>query len=120
MEPQVSSRCDICGDVYPVEAGEAGYYCPVCLDCYPPALIKATCDPFDYAVKVRDIGVLEFEHASIHGEWATIYPHGGTFNRPFHDQRYGHELQSLPYNMDRGLEIRVNDIIWIADAPNGS
>ena len=78
---------------------------------WPPALAKAAYDPFDYALKLRNGDVIFFERAdeSWSDEWAIIYPH---------DIHGSTNTVNLGY--DRGLDIRIADIVWACDAPFGS
>jgi hypothetical protein len=80
---------------------------------YPPALVKSCDDPFDYALGLRNGSVVRFERATPIGRhW--VHLDGVTEYHP-HDQ-----AQALDYNFERGLDVRVADICWIADAPQGS
>jgi hypothetical protein len=83
-------------------------------------LIKAVDDPFDYAVKLKDGSLIFFEYAVPCGrdkEWALLV---------LNDMHQGSNayLQSVNYRIgagkDRGLEVRVSEIVWAADAPYGS
>lgn len=85
---------------------------------YPPALLKACYDPFDYALKLRTGEVIRFHEATIHGEYATLAA-DGTFN----PTRMGMEnpnCERLAYPCPRGVDVRIADIVWCADAPEGS
>ena len=88
---------------------------------WPPALIKAVNDPFDYALRLKDGSLIFFEYAIPCGknnEWASLYFQDihswsevwrGSFNHTFAVGGYA-----------RGLEVRVSEIVWAADAPFGS
>ena len=87
---------------------------------WPEVLIKAVDDPFDYAVKLKDGSLIFFEYAIPRGsgnEWVHLV---------LNDLHQGSNAyqQSLNYRLgvgkDRGLEVRVSEIIWAADAPYGS
>jgi hypothetical protein len=88
---------------------------------WPPALIKAVNDPFDYALRLKDGTLIFFEYAvpcGKHNEWALLR---------FQDIHRGSEVWEFSFNQrfkiggnDRGLEIRVSEIMWAADAPFGS
>jgi hypothetical protein len=87
---------------------------------WPEVLIKAVDDPFDYAVKLKDGSLIFFEYAVPCGrdkEWALLV---------LNDMHQGSNayLQSVNYRIgagkDRGLEVRVSEIVWAADAPYGS
>ena len=75
------------------------------------ALAKACYDPFDYALKLRTGEVIRFESARlISPEWIHIEL------RP-EDQIVE---KRVPYIADRGIDIRIADIVWVMDAPMGS
>jgi hypothetical protein len=78
----------------------------------PPALIKAHWDnPFDYALKLRSGEIIRFSGCVIHQSgWVTLQ----------FEETYGEQIKELPFSFDRGMEIRISDIVWCADAPNGS
>jgi hypothetical protein len=76
------------------------------------ALAKACSDPFDYALKLRTGEVIRFVEARI------ISP--GWINLdvvPAHRDRAGN---NLPYPAGRGVDVRIADIVWVMDAPEGS
>jgi hypothetical protein len=77
---------------------------------YPPALQKACVDPFDYALKLRTGEIWTFESAkAVSREWVCIVD--------FHENSGG---QKPPFPFVRGVDVRVADIVWVADAPRGS
>jgi hypothetical protein len=88
---------------------------------WPPALIKSTYDPFDYALGLKNGTVIYFEYATAFGhnhEWAVLH---------FQDIHSGSQVYETSFNHthriggnDRGLEVRVSEILWAADAPYGS
>lgn len=88
---------------------------------WPPALIKAVNDPFDYALKLKDGSLIFFEYVVPIGrgnEWVSIY---------FQDIHKGGDVWEWSFNHrfriggnDRGLQVRVSEIVWVADAPYGS
>ena len=84
--------------------------CEVCLERIPPSLIKACGDPFDYALKLRTGEIIFFESASIHGKFATL--------KIVDDPSTGQRTTPMPF--PRGLDVRLSDIVWCADAPYGS
>jgi hypothetical protein len=72
-------------------------------------LRKACNDSFQYALQLRDGTVFEFEEADpIDDEWVRI---SGISMAPntFHK-----------FTFARGLDVRVSEIVWVADAPHGS
>lgn len=88
---------------------------------WPPALAKATYDPFDYAVGLKDGTVIFFEHATSCGgnhEWVLL-KFQDMHDRTAAYQRSFNKTHGVGGN-DRGLEVRVSEIVWAADAPYGS
>lgn len=104
---------------------------------WPPSLQKATCDPFTYAAYIRHVGVVTFEEAElvfvcdwleedpdpdmrVNEEWVHLNA------VEFTDQPSGFQGGRLPtegsmsFTFDRGLDVRVSDLVWVADAPWGS
>lgn len=83
---------------------------------WPPALAKATVDPFFYAVGLRGGAIIHFESAELidddHTEWVSL--RGCPENLRL-ELDHGHDM-----TFERGLEVRVADILWAADAPYGS
>lgn len=89
---------------------------------WPYALIKATQDEFDYALALKTGEVFFFRHARAQEclKWATIFPH-----KDFHDLQDLRSAFDLRANIvgigkDRGLEINIDNIAWVTDAPFGS
>jgi hypothetical protein len=75
------------------------------------ALAKSCLDyPFDYALKLRTGEVIAFAGAKILSpEWMCVEV------KPPNEQRF-----TLPYPAPRGMDIRISDIVWVMDAPEGS
>ena len=82
--------------------------CDKCRKVYPPALLKANSDPFDYAAYVQGLGIVEFHELRIFGDWVSLQTQ---------DDR---EFEGLPYPFPRGIDVPISSILWIADAPSGS
>jgi hypothetical protein len=76
---------------------------------YPPSLIKACQDPFYYVLGLRDGQVFLFSEACPNGEWVWLKV----------DFWMAPEEASI-YPFERGVDVRVADIVWCADAPWGS
>ena len=79
---------------------------------WPPALIKAREDNWDYAMGLMDGSVLLFSQATPHagGQWVhleEIRPRSGP-------------IAAVEINWDRGMDIRLAEIAWVSDAPFGS
>lgn len=103
---------------YETQKEAARLLIPLCEDCarkMPYALIKALYDPFDYVLKLRTGEIIRFHTAEIHGEWVILFSEGGSAtNERNNFSRY------LPFSCPRGVEVRISDIVWCADAPDGS
>lgn len=81
---------------------------------WPPALAKASCDPFFYAAFVEDLGVVIFTDAEhVSPGWVRLMP-----AEPDHYD--SSDIERLPFAFDRGVEVRLSSIKWVADAPWGS
>jgi hypothetical protein len=76
----------------------------------PYALAKALYDSFDYAVGLRNGTIIRFRSAKLTpGEdWVFL-------SDIMRDQH-----QTIEYCFERGLYVRLSDISWVADAPEGS
>ena len=114
---EIYSECCFCGKRYK-HVKHAGllveHACPKCAAKIPQSLIKACFDPFFYALGLTSGKVIEFVEADIWGEWVTLRgwsdDHGDNpFEKPF-----------CGYMFHRGIDIRLDSIVWCADAPNGS
>ena len=72
------------------------------------ALQKACDDEFMYALKLRSGDVIEFASATILTGGIWIHLNGVVTNK------------NQPFLADRGMDVRISDIIWVMDAPHGS
>ena len=73
------------------------------------ALVKACMDPFDYALKLRTGEVIGFSKAKVmNRDWIHVSIKTDTVKNPF------------GVSVSRGMDIRISDIVWVMDAPNGS
>ena len=81
---------------------------------YPPSLLKATDDTFDYALKLTTGEIIRFSQATLHGDYVTLLPAGG-WNGPGFDPPFQGHL-----TCPRGVDVRLDQIVWCADAPEGS
>ena len=80
---------------------------------WPPDLIKANSDdPFDYALQLRTGTIIRFTGASPYGQKWVLLSGVDAIEQP--------PGFSLPYPVPRGLSVRLSDIVWVADAPEGS
>ena len=111
-----AKQCSSCGKLFYIgDQFASDIVCGCCAKKYPPSLLKACCDPFDYALGLRDGKVLFFNKASINGEWVFIHLNWDGDN---HQEHFNPEIFGYP--MCRGIDIRLDQIIWCADAPTGS
>ena len=77
-----------------------------------PSLAKACEDPFDYALRLRTGEVIRFSSAVfLNDEWVYLNL------MPMSQQP---EENRITYKADRGVDVRISDIVWVMDAPNGS
>lgn len=77
------------------------------------ALAKACMDDcFDYALKLRSGEVIRFTGARL------ISP--GWIHLDVSDKEFQPKINRLPYKADRGVDVRISDIVWVMDAPQGS
>lgn len=84
----------------------------------PAALQKACVDYFDYLAVLRDGTVIRFHEASVCNEFVSLRWDGSL------QDGFG-ILQSLnpilgQFSFDRGVDVRLSEIVLVADAPNGS
>jgi hypothetical protein len=76
---------------------------------WPEALVKALYDYFDYAARVRGLGVVRFREAEDLGHgWVRLKDLFWTDDDP--------ASAGLPYSFERGVDVRVSDVMWCADA----
>ena len=85
--------------------------CPECKAQYPPSLLKAVLDPFDYALGLKNGAVIRFGSAVLNGAFVTLTRNGLSPE---------HMSDEIGYILDRGIDVRVSEILWCADAPDGS
>ncbi|GEM_PF-6476477 len=75
---------------------------------WPDALIKACHDPFEYELQLRTGTVVRFVEARpINRDWVHI---------EVGDRDQKCELSRF----ERGIDVRLSDIVYVADAPDGS
>jgi hypothetical protein len=76
------------------------------------ALAKACSDNFDYALKLRTGEVIRFSEARLISS--------GWIHLDVMEPDCQPAGPSLPYPADRGVDVRIADIVWVMDAPEGS
>ena len=78
---------------------------------WPPALVKATADPFEYTAGVTGLGTLMFESAEyVSPQWVRLVN-----ARFFSAGKPAYGSPSLCNHWQRGVEVRVSAIKWVAD-----
>ena len=100
-------RCTICGDLVPAGMPVS---CRRCRRRYPWPLLKAMYDPFDYALGLANGLIIRFSECVIEGPWITLRLSG--------EQPAG--SPPLPFPCARGVTLHLDQILWVADAPEGS
>jgi hypothetical protein len=79
---------------------------------YPPSLAKATVDnPFDYVCQLRTGELIRFDGAEPHGAFVRLRGGRGAENDG---------VTGLKHGCPRGVDVRLSEIVWCADAPDGS
>lgn len=109
-------NCVVCNEA--LESGESEFGVEACTECsriYPPSLIKACFDEFDYALGLKDGRILRISHAKVYGDWVRVW--GQEY---VGDEHCFEKDKEFPFSCPRGLDIKFDDIVWFADAPDGS
>lgn len=84
---------------------------------WPPALAKATVDPFMYAIGLRGGLVITFRSATdLDNGFVAL--HGIGFENVSDESVFA--VGGHAFRPERGLEVRVHDVVWALDAPFGS
>ena len=87
---------------------------------WPSALIKATEDPFDYALLLKSGQSLYFSEATvINREWVHL-EFNSTRPDPVAQHKGWKDIRGHLPCFERGVDVRVSEIVWVADAPFGS
>lgn len=82
---------------------------------YPPALAKACVDEFDYTARLEDGTLVHFRSASaISREWVALAAEAVLPATP----NGSRHTRSPSYH--RGLDVRVDRIVWVGDSIFGS
>ncbi len=103
-----------------MEAGVA-HVCRPCALTVPSSLIKAAIDhPFDYALGLRSGHVIRFDGCQFHGQWVTVTLLDPNLEDWNVSKGIMGPVLGTPYTFDRGIDVRLDEIVWCADAPQGS
>jgi len=93
----------------------------------PASLLKATGDDFSYVLGTRDGRIIHFAYAQIQEgrKWVRVSGHihwrtHPTTGEDYQDDYDPIEMSGVDHGFPRGLDIRISDIVWCADAPDGS
>jgi hypothetical protein len=86
------------------------YSCLGCgVICYPPALLRAAMDRFDYVLGLANGQVIRFEQAVIHDDYVTLQNASGckrgTGVASYYESDFAH---ALPYPCPRGVDVRLS------------
>jgi transcriptional regulator with XRE-family HTH domain len=81
---------------------------------WPWALEKATCDPFNYALGLRNGAVITFTEATLTAAGWVLIAEPKILAGP------GASVYERSFTFERGMEVRVDEIAWVVDAPWGS
>ena len=98
-------ECEVCKCL---TTKELPMFCQTCVDKYGNTMLKAVVDPFCYAFGLKSGMVLWVETIAINKDW--VY-----FPKPESDFS-----TKLTFPFERGLQVRLDEIAWVADAPRGS
>src|SRR5438552_17299966 len=83
----------------------------------PLVLIKAMSQASSYALGLKDGTVFAFTEASIHRQWVSLK---GVRSHTVPPLRRGKERSEAYCVFDKGVEVRLDAIVWVADSPWGS
>ena len=81
---------------------------------YPHALLKAASDTFEYAARLATGELVFFESATIEGEWVHLELSSPSLIPPEDD------VPKFPVPRPRGVDVKIDSIVWCVDAPFGS
>ena len=82
----------------------------------PPSLTKAFYDHFEYVLKLRSGEIIYFSDArKLRDGWIEL-----TLSTMRDTYRGKVVESSLPFPAERGIDVRLSEILWCADAPFGS
>ena len=86
----------------------------------PRALAKSCVDPFDYLLKLRTGELFQYQSCEISHDckWAHLTQANLMAALGPNSSRCTPDEHSPPF--ERGVDIRIDDIVWVADAAWGS
>lgn len=103
-------QCFFCKNWTPTHPDQEWVVCRACAQGIPAALQKAAVDYFDYALGLETGEVIFFHQATVNGRWVHLDV-GDAASINGCDNRFPFE---------RGVDVRLDRIVWVADAPFGS
>lgn len=115
--PETKEGCMQCGEPTTTEAAW-GNWCDWCLAKYGHHLLKSTIDEFEYAIRLVSGDLIYYNQATIAGDWVTIEAENIVPRKGFLSVSEAPPTANPP--LERGLQIRLDAIAWVADAPFGS
>ena len=79
---------------------------------WPESLVKSISDPFDYELRLSTGERIRFESCAPNSnrEWVSIYGIKEMNGKPLESSQ----------RFQRGIDLRVKEIVWCVDAPHGS
>ena len=77
-----------------------------------PALVRSCIDPFDYSLRLKSGEAIRYEYATWHENgWLTLHGIEIQEDMPLENQ--------LPFLAMCGVDVRLEDILWVMDSPSG-
>jgi hypothetical protein len=107
--------CEACR---PTSGATADEICAACAARIPAELIKSSLDNFQYAVRLRTGETICFSQARISGDW--VHLSEAVISPPVEIPECTPSTSTTEMNVERGISVRLTEIVWIVDAPWGS
>lgn len=88
-----------------------------------PELSKIIEDDFFFAIGLKNGQVIRGNRATLHGDWLMVDGEttiGDLKSQQATPQYASAEDRTKVWNLQRGIEVRISEIAWVADAPEGS
>jgi hypothetical protein len=72
-------------------------------------LAKSCWDPFDYLLKLKTGEIINYSEARlINDDWIHL---------DFHDYQVEQRNNEIPSRCNRGIDVKLSEIVWVIDAP---
>jgi hypothetical protein len=84
-----------------------GAFCEGCKAIFGSHLATSLCDEFDYVIYLKNGMEICCHRISLNGEWLEIGAEGL-------------KVSASPFSFPRGLQVRLSEVVLVADAPDGS